>query len=458
MSYSLRARLLLISGLVFAVFFFITGLILNQAYFISAKNSAKERLKLHTYSLLSVAEPLDGKLYIPDNLQLDRFNQPDSGLYAIVMNNQGDIIWQSKSARGVSLYYGEPVASGTWVFGTAQLKNKQSYLVSNYGVKWSFSDGVAPAGQEFFTVAIVENTETAYEGVVGYRLQLFLVLGVSFVIAIALVAITFRLGLKPLYNISKDLKKIESGEINSLAGNYPKELAALINNLNQLIASELRQRDRYRKTMADLAHSLKTPLAVLKNLSDSGSPANGGCSDEVIQEQLERMDNIISYQLKRAVVANDSLNRKAVFVAAEVSKIVSALGKVYREKDLQVEVKIPNEVYFRGDENDLLEMLGNLIDNAFKYAQRKVSIAGSEVGNARERMLRIVVEDDGAGIPTEQQGAILKRGARLDTMEPGQGIGLAMTANIVHEYDGDLTVNESSLGGSQFKLELPLPS
>ncbi|PCJ21980.1 MAG: two-component sensor histidine kinase [Gammaproteobacteria bacterium] len=457
MSYSLRARLLLTSGLVFLFFFSLTGVILDQAFSISVKNSARERLKLHTYNLLTVADFMDGSLQVPKYLQSERFNHPDTGLFMVVLSDQRDVVWQSVSSQSSELYYGDLAAPGSWVFGTATLNNGKSYLVSNYGVIWVDDQGI----DQNYTVSVVEGLDTAYEGLGRYRFQLVVILGVLGTIILLLESVILHWGLWPFKRLARDLSEIKSGRASQLAGNYPRELLAITDNLNRLIESELRQRDRYRKTMADLAHSLKTPLSVLKNVARSEEliidSENAERNDQqLIFQQVERMDALISYQLKRAVLANDSLNRKAVSVNHSLTQILTAIQKIYQDKAVELVVDVAPGLNFYGDENDFLEMAGNLIDNAFKYASHRVVLSASQKIEGSSKFLQLTLEDDGPGVPMEQRNNILKRGARLDTMEQGQGIGLSVVRNILVEYDGELRIEDSSVGGALFCVSLPI--
>lgn len=460
MSYSLRARLLLTSGLVFLFFFFLTGVVLDQAFSIRVKNSARERLKLHTYNLLTVADFEAGQLRIPTYLQPDRLNRAGSGLFMAVLSEDGTVVWQSTSAKDSALYYGDLVEPGSWVFGMAKLSNGESYLVSNYGVIWADTYGE----ERQFTVSVVENLDTAYEGLGQYRFQLVVILSVLAMIILLLEAVILRWGLWPFKRLARDLHEIKSGRAQQLAGTYPRELSEITDNLNRLIESELRQRNRYRQTMADLAHSLKTPLSVLKNLAQEEVATIGGeggnregnrAHHQQISQQVERMDELISYQLKRAVLANDSLNRKEVSVNGALQQIVSAIGKIYQGKHIALETEIAPDLRFYGDENDFLELAGNLIDNAFKYAHQRVRLSVKKEKREQDDYLLIHVEDDGEGVPLDQRKTILERGARLDTMEKGQGIGLSVVRNILYEYKGTMRIEDSSLGGALFCVRLP---
>src|SRR5690606_12509094 len=251
-----------------------------------------------------------------------------------------------------------------------------------------------------------------------------------------------------------DLKRMENGDSEELTEHYPRELRAVTDNLNMLIKAERKQQQRYRETLGDLAHSLKTPLAVItgimETLAGSKSDADEASTREQIhnaQEQLDRMNQIIGYQLQRAVkTSGTSTLARKVGVADIAEKISRALDKVYAGKGMRTRCVIAPTIQFMGDERDLMEVLGNVIDNAYKYGKSELSVT-ARVALEPRRSLSIVVEDDGPGISTPDAEYVLQRGTRLDTLAPGQGIGLAVVTDIVGSYGGQIEVGVSSLGG-----------
>jgi len=214
-----------------------------------------------------------------------------------------------------------------------------------------------------------------------------------------------------------------------------------------LLADERRQRERYRNTLADLAHSLKTPLSILKN--EAARPELDESTGAALNEQVDRMNDIVGYQLERAVASSSALYRASVPVAPVVDKLVTALARVYQDKGVVIDADIQAE-NFAGDERDLYELLGNLLDNACKYGGGRVGLA---LRDRAERLL-IQVDDDGPGIAETNHEQVLRRGARLDTRESGQGIGLAVVAEIVDRYDGKIAIRQAALGGASLQVVL----
>ena len=261
---------------------------------------------------------------------------------------------------------------------------------------------------------------------------------------ISLLMFILRWGTKPLRDLAMHVKQIEQGDKEQLQGNYPVELRSVSDNLNQLIQSERLQRERYHKTLADLAHSLKTPLAVIQ--TDLDKHANS-----LISDQIQRMDDIVKHQLQRAVLTTPTNLTDAVPVLELVNRLVLAMNKVYAVKNLSISTDIPENVVFRGDKRDLMEVLGNLIDNACKSAVRQIIVAAK----LKQFILTIDIHDDGSGIDEDKRERLIKRGQRADTRNAGQGIGLDVANDIIESYQGELTIKKSHLGGALIHIELP---
>jgi two-component system sensor histidine kinase PhoQ len=231
---------------------------------------------------------------------------------------------------------------------------------------------------------------------------------------------------------------------------YPRELSALTESINSFITSERSQKERYRNTLGDLAHSLKTPLAVVRGAFEQNAIPTE--LRESIQEQVDRMTQIVDYQLQRAATSGRTTLAAPVDLLPVINKLVSTLDKVYAEKGISCRVTVHGDITFRGDESDLLEMLGNLLDNAYKFAARMVAVTATKQENDQ---LLIKIDDDGQGIPEDKVEQVLKRGVRVDERVSGQGIGLAVVRDIVEVYGGSISINTSSMGGSSISITLP---
>ncbi|MEO8741622.1 MAG: ATP-binding protein, partial [Lysobacteraceae bacterium] len=227
-------------------------------------------------------------------------------------------------------------------------------------------------------------------------------------------------------------------------------------SINAFIASERENLDRYRNTLSDLAHSLKTPLAVLRSSLDN-DVEEAALRNEV-RDQVQRMNEIVSYQLSRGVTTGHQLFAAPLDIEARAEGIVTSLEKVYVGKRVLCEFDLDHAARFHGDQGDLMELLGNLLENAFKWANQRVllSTRNEETRSNRRPGLLLTVEDDGPGIPPEQVDRLLQRGVRGDERVQGHGIGLSIVQNIVRSYHGELTVDASpELGGARFSVRIP---
>jgi two-component system sensor histidine kinase PhoQ len=243
--------------------------------------------------------------------------------------------------------------------------------------------------------------------------------------------------------------------VSSLRGRYPRELALLTNNINELIESEREHLIRYRNTLGDLAHSLKTPLAVLRTRIENGSNDDMDGLREVVRSQVARMDGIVAYQLARAATTGHQVFAAPIAIDPHVESLVQSLEKVYARKNVLCEFDLDPTARFYGELGDLLELLGNLLENAFKWANHRVLLSTQTLTVAPQRRagLLISVEDDGPGIPPEKVEHLLQRGVRGDERVQGHGIGLSIVQDIVRAYRGELSVERSDeLGGARFVL------
>lgn len=269
-------------------------------------------------------------------------------------------------------------------------------------------------------------------------------LGALAVLLLAAQTLILRWGLRPLRTAAADIQAIQAGTREHLDGPYPAEITPLTDGVNALLTHERAQLARHRAALADLAHSLKTPLAVLRNQT-------GGAET---QDAIARLDEIVSHQLRRAAAAGRRTFSAPVEVGPLAERVLGALAKVYADRALTVRCENPHEIRYPADPGDLLEVLGNLLDNAHKWARSAVRVTLAPGANAG---LCIVVEDDGPGIAPARSEALRERGRRGDERLPGQGLGLAVATDIVAAYHGTLTIERSPLGGARVVVDLPGP-
>ncbi|MAM70044.1 MAG: hypothetical protein CMP91_02710 [Gammaproteobacteria bacterium] len=443
--YSLQQRLVLAFGILLILFLSLTGLVLDQAYKQSVEAAVEERLQLQIYALLGVAEPdFDGSFFVPD-LEEARFNQLDSGLYAFILDENGHEVWRSSSSLNINLAQLNllllDIEPGLTVFGNAEneLQGPMSYAA--YGTYWANLDRI-------FNFVVMESVAPTEAEIREFQSSLWLWLGGLAVFLSLAQFMLLRWGMTPLKQLAGELTDIETGKKEQLGEDYPSELQALSQNMNMLIKSERQRQSRYRSTLGDLAHSLKTPLAVISGIVQQKKRVNKNDLADVA-EQVERMNQIVSYQLGRAVQSDQKrVLASPVAVEPVIKKLGDALHKVYLDKQVNLVIQLETESFFYGEESDLTELLGNLMDNAFKYCNETVHVSARE----EDRKLMINIEDDGSGVPEKQRHWVLERGARADTHHSGQGIGLAVALEIIGSYGGELKIASSALGGASMQV------
>jgi two-component system sensor histidine kinase PhoQ len=443
---SLSFRLLIAEGLVLAAFFALVAVVLEQGFRESAEQALQERLQVQVYSLLSAAKLNNaGELIMPSSLHEPRFENPGSGLYGFIQQAKKKLVWRSPSAIGLDVIEPPELSPG----GSAFMFDKHGRYALHYAVIWQNVTGIER--EYIFTVAEDARFVSSQVEQLQKTLRFWLL-----IIGVVLVFIQFALlrwSLKPLRSIVKDLEAIEQGKKNLLDGHYATELEGLAGNLNAFISHERAHLERYRNNLADLAHSLKTPLAILRGCVESFSD-----NKETVQEQISRMNQIVEYQLQKAAAKGEHNAIKTVDVSAVINKISASLNKVYIDKGIHFDIAIPEQCLIYCEEGDLYEIVGNLLDNACKWCQHtvKVSIFLNQRKSRRNFSLLLQIEDDGPGIPVGKFNDILKRGIRADENIHGHGIGMTVVYELIGMLGGALEGGKSEvLDGMRWRVYLP---
>ena len=435
---SLNRRIILSATLVLVVFITLTAVTLERAFIDSSESALRDTLTSQLYALMAVAEVEKNKLTMPSN-ELDALlGLPSSGIYAYITDKTGRTLWQSSSALGAEPPQPVALTSGHKRFDRIRVDNITYYTFA-YGVDWA-SDTSSIA----LTFNIATDLKSFNKQISLYRKTLWSWLIGMAVLLLFSQALILRWGLSPLRKVGVELNRIETGEQEQIQQHYPQEIERLTNNINVLLQQERDQKTRYRNALGDLAHSLKTPLAVLQ------TSLNSNKQDNTLLEQITRMNSIVEYQLQRAATAGSSSIGKSINVESITSRMLDSLHKVYRDKQIDVNVEVNKIVVFKGDEGDLMELLGNLLDNAFKWANQHIEIKAHQTNNH----LCITVSDDGPGIALDKVEELLKRGKRADQTTAGHGIGLSIVQNIVEAYHGSLKIIKSHLGGAEITVIL----
>lgn len=442
---SLSNRLLIAVSLVLTAFLGLSAFSLNSAFQSSAESEQKKRLKNYVYTLLTAAELNDnGKLVMSHDLAEPKFSIPNSGLYAQITRDR-KIVWQSPSAIGHFLalpFHPEPSQEE---YHQVELETGLNLLNLAFGIVWE-----TDTGEEIkYTINVAEDMQSLREQTAGFQRSLWYWLGGTGLMLLIAQWFILRLSLRPLHDVAVDLHAIETGEHRRLNDLYPKELKQLTHRINALLDHEQSRRQRYKNSLADLAHSLKTPLSVFRGeLENSDSLEH---LRETGYEQLDRISTLVDYQLQRASTEGKSSLLAPVSLGEIIHKIIGSLDKVYQNKGIHCQCEIERDAYIHADEGDMYELLGNLLENAYKYGKRQVHVVVTAVND----QIRIRVEDDGSGIPARAEGFVIKRGHRIDTQAEGQGLGLAIVSDIIMAYEGNINLERGRLGGASFNIELP---
>ncbi len=441
---SLKVRLVFSAMLMIIIILPIIGVTLNNAFKVQIRNSIKNELSAYSYSILAVAEVEQKKLFMPDQLLDNQLNVSQTGLYALITTTTkskqelSKVLWRSKSFLGLDSPTNLPTPKlGEFLFNDIEIAGRP-HLIYSFSVSFGTKQQAFPV-----TLHIIKDQTDFLNITAEFNQQLWTWLLVLMVLLMVVQIVWLTWTLKPLTTLKKELANIEQGKAARLEQQYPQELTQVTQQVNALLNTEQSQRQRYRNALSDLAHSLKTPLAVMQSQNDLSASA---------QEQLMIINRTIEHQLKRAQSAGQSSWHLGIKVKSSADKLVKTLAKIYQTKQLTIDTDIDKQALFKGDEADLLEIMGNILDNAYKAANDQIALNVA----MRKHTLLISVADDGAGINETQKQRILERGIRADTYQQGHGIGLAIVRDLVTSYRGELSIETSPLlGGALFVIKLP---
>jgi two-component system, OmpR family, sensor histidine kinase PhoQ len=441
---SISRRLLVVLTLLLLLFFGVMAAVLDARFRTVAEGSLRDLLDAQMVALIASAEADQGGRMVP-RLPEDeaRLTVPGSGLYAAVTEG-GKAYWRSPSSSGSVVDFGPDEPTGPHAFRYLRDTRGARLAAQSRRLQW----------EEVGTLTFIVATNMAQYGeqVRGFRKGLASGFTVVALLLLAALAAMLRWALTPLRRLERQIRAVERGEREQLDDRWPDELHGVVANLNTLLAAERTRITRYRDTLGNLTHSLKTPLAVLRA---SFTPGSTGAAQ--VNEQVDRMNAIVEHQLRRAQAAGAaSAGRQVIEVLPIVQDLRRALLKAHGRKDFGIEVAVPAELLFVGDRDDLTEVLGNLMDNAAKWCRSQVRVVAAlrdETGASQK--LQLAVEDDGPGIPVGEREHVLKRGARADEHTPGHGLGLAMVRDMAGLYGGKLELGDSPLGGCRVELRLP---
>ncbi|CAN7429503.1 ATP-binding protein [Mesorhizobium sp. LjNodule214] len=406
-------------------------------------------LSAHLFNLIgSVGVSESGQLTGAPDLGDLRFSEPNSGWYWSVEPASEGVYGELHSSSMTKAILSPSVAEVP--FNASFQRSYGTEGIHGEELEVFESEFVLDAKNRAARFRVMGNQTELEQEIASFQRRLLTYLSLFGVGMIAINAFAILIGLQPLRRVRNALAMVREGTAQRLDGSFPAEIEPLANETNALIENNKRIVERSRTQVGNLAHSLKTPLAVLIN----EGRALGGAKGQLITEQAASMQKQVDHYLQRARVAaqRDSVVYRTP-VAPLVQRMVRVLQKLNPRTTLTLSLPA-TDIIFGGEREDLEELLGNLLDNAMKWAKGAVAVSVSPVPGKDTNLFEIAIEDDGPGIPEDKAREALKRGRRLDETKPGTGLGLAIVADLVNEYGGSLALERSATGGLKAAVRL----
>lgn len=449
--YSLGARLFISAAVCCALVLVLAGVGLTTFYRRSAERGFDERLSVYIKELIAdLAAPPETERQALGDLGEPRFDLPLSGWYWQIIRLDGErpTIRASRSLVGGQLpkLLDQPIVPNARGI-------RESYISGPDDRSLRILEREIDVGEDGrFTVAVAAPSDEIDADIRDFRLALtltFLLLGLALV---ASTIIQVRFGLRPLVRLGTAVGMVRTGETPRIVGRYPPDLDPLAGELNQLIDANHEILDRARTQVGNLAHALKTPLSVMLNEAEA---ADSHLS-QTVRTQAAIMRDQVQYYLDRArAAALSGALGGATDIAPSLDALIRTFTKISQGRGIAARHDVPVRARFRGERQDFEEMLGNLLDNAFKWATATVEISLEEQAEGAPGRIALLIDDDGPGLPDEAMVDVLKRGRRLDETTPGSGLGLSIVVDLAKLYGGELSLQRSPLGGLRARLELP---
>ncbi|MBP7370492.1 MAG: two-component sensor histidine kinase [Arenimonas sp.] len=456
---SLHARQLISASLGLIAFLGLVGVSLDKAFQSSLVNSLEQRMASYALVFWDEIEFDKKGLIIGKKIDLPdaRFKAFRGGLYAQIVGEHNS--WQStKISKSLFSLPNLPIG----VLGSPDQFNGPVKLQIGDDLSINAYEYVATKelptrnGAQVLSLRIYQDENEIFRQIAEFRREIWVYLGFAGLLLVLVQIVILRWSLQPLRTLEYDMQALQLGKQPHLMKAYPLELKPIASSINALIDSERSNLELSRNTLADLAHSLKTPLAVLQSQSENSSDQQEFKHE--VEAQVSRMNDIVSYQLSRASRAGHALYSAPIDILPHAESIVKSLEKIYASKGVFCEFEIDEKSQFSGELGDLQELLGNFLENAFKWANRRVLLTTHPIYQpaAKRPGLHISIEDDGPGIAPEDISKILQRGVRGDERVHGYGIGMSIVQDIISSYHGELQVDRSEeLGGARFTINLP---
>ena len=464
---SLRVRFLLATAAVVLVLSLSYGMVALVGYSVSFDKTTFRLLRGESNLFYTLAKWENGKINIelPENLDMQ------SPTMSLIYNESGELLWAQRNVpwltqsiqpdwlktNGFHEIEADLDATSMLLRNDLSLQQKLDEIRADDNeteMTHSVAINLYPATLNMpqLTIVVIDTIPVELKRSYMVWSWFIYVLAANLLLVIPLLWVAAWWSLRPIESLAKEVRELEEHHREKLNPETTRELTSLVRNLNRLLKSERERYDKYRTTLTDLTHSLKTPLAVMQSTLRSmrSSKLSVDDAEPVMLEQISRISQQIGYYLHRASMRSGSalLSRELHPVAPLLDNLTSALNKVYQRKGVNISLDISPEISFVGEKNDFMEVMGNLLDNACKYCLEFVEVSARQT----ETELHIIVEDDGPGIPRNKRDVVFDRGQRADTLRPGQGVGLAVAREIVDQYDGKIETGESLLGGARMEV------
>ncbi len=463
---SLRFRFLLATAVVVLVLSLAYGMVALVGYSVSFDKTTFRLLRGESNLFYTLANWQDNKITIDMPEHLDRQSPTMSLIYdekGKLLWAQRDVPWLIKSIRpewlksnGFHELEADVDATSVLVGNDHNMQKELAEIREDDDdseLTHSVAVNIYPATMQMpqLTIVVIDTIPVELKRSYTVWNWFVYVLAANLLLVIPLLWLAAWWSLRPIQSLAKEVRELEEHHREKLNPNTTRELTSLVRNLNRLLKSERERYDKYRTTLTDLTHSLKTPLAVMQSTMRSlrSAKLSADEAEPVMLEQISRISQQIGYYLHRASMRTGStlLSRELHPVAPLLDSLTSALNKVYQRKGVNITLDISPEISFVGEKNDFMEVMGNLLDNACKYCLEFVEVSARQ----GENELHIIVEDDGPGIPQGKRDQVFDRGQRADTLRPGQGVGLSVARDIVEQYDGRIDTGDSLLGGARME-------
>lgn len=451
---SLAVRLIAAASLWSAVALVVAGLILTSLYQQTVERAFDDRLGVYLTTLIGTLATQDpAQLTDPGNLGEQRFELLYSGWYWQVRRaDDGTVLIASRSLFSDSLDIADATDTSTTdgvTAGSFAGPDEQSLRFLEQTIIFD--------SDERFDVLVAGDAGQLRDQIAAFRTSVVVTLSVFGIGLIIATLIQIRWGLRPLDRVRYGLAQLRSGKETHFEGPFPAEIEPLAKELNALLDSNQQIIERARTQVGNLAHALKTPLSVITNEARS----TGGPFAEKIAEQAALMRNQVNHYLDRArIAARSDVIGAITDVDPVIARLVRAMARIHEDKGLDLSADVPAAARFKGEQQDLEEIVGNLLDNACKWAKSAVSVTAvltedDPDGEGEGRRLVLRIDDDGPGLSAEQRAEATRRGRRLDETKPGSGLGLSIVTDLVALYEGRVRLDRSPDGGLRAEIELP---